>query len=781
MSALDILPPSAPSVAEERRPGFLSKLFKRKKEPAAVPEEPSGFGKEFDIDDIKRKIGVEEPSEAPSATASAPDTEQSAPPPEPEEPLAEPPPPEEPLPELPASEQPLPEMPPERPEPKEPIVAERQPSFEEAPPALPADAPKPEYDVKDWSESHDAPQEDSGSEWSEHASEQQPASGESEWATSAPPVEEPAEAPPAPEAPAEQPAAPPPEPKELAKKKEEKPAKKVAKKAEEKRPEKKVPAAGKPAKQPTAGSWDAPAVAEPPQVEPVEPVEAAAFDTHLKRLATQHKQLDEKLQQLLKPEKELPPKEHPLDRAVPQGQEFILKDGTSLKTLRDLLAAVKTIDKETFLHHVNEHKNDFANWIEHVLQEEQLAGKMRQRKAKKELLRILTTHEKELDRRFKEEEKRLDESLQGRAAKIAAAGDMDRKLGELHGALTKKSELLADQRRLIDKEVGKRLTKELARRLRSEKAALRQEQRAAEQKRKGYEQQRATMEQSVKQQYDELERKLADREQKLAAKQESLKRLEGTLRKERERLAEEQRTAKPLIDEATAAKATLEKLKKDRALLAADAAKLKKETDAFATKRRSVTAKAAALAKREKDARSAQEQLNRREQELTKQAAVLKRDREALAKEQAAFADKQKSARAEEKKVHAKLEQERKRLDQRIKKAQTVETKAEEKLKERRKIAKYIEEAEQGFEQRFLGPATPSDLPPAESIRNLKIYTMIDQARQALDDGALRDARDLYNKIRAAFNKEDLTPSEKSVLYNTIRELYDDIHLASLK
>jgi site-specific DNA-adenine methylase len=65
-------------------------------------------------------------------------------------------------------------------------------------------------------------------------------------------------------------------------------------------------------------------------------------------------------------------------------------------------------------------------------------------------------------------------------------------------------------------------------------------------------------------------------------------------------------------------------------------------------------------------------------------------------------------------------------------------------------------------------------------VKNLRIYALVDKARQALEHGEIAAAREHYNKVRELFNKEKLSPQEKSVLYTTIRELYDDIHLASL-
>ncbi|MCC2631838.1 MAG: hypothetical protein K0S20_537 [Patescibacteria group bacterium] len=68
---------------------------------------------------------------------------------------------------------------------------------------------------------------------------------------------------------------------------------------------------------------------------------------------------------------------------VPKGKEFILSNENlpveerTLRTLDDLSEAINLIDPETFHVHVNESKNDFANWVEYVFGEVDLAAQLR--------------------------------------------------------------------------------------------------------------------------------------------------------------------------------------------------------------------------------------------------------------------------------------------------------------------------------------------------------------------------------------------------------------------
>jgi hypothetical protein len=65
--------------------------------------------------------------------------------------------------------------------------------------------------------------------------------------------------------------------------------------------------------------------------------------------------------------------EQGLLRNAPQEQCFNLANGRVLKNLHELANALVSMDEQTFSHHVNRDKNDFANWIQGVFKDEKLA------------------------------------------------------------------------------------------------------------------------------------------------------------------------------------------------------------------------------------------------------------------------------------------------------------------------------------------------------------------------------------------------------------------------
>jgi hypothetical protein len=52
---------------------------------------------------------------------------------------------------------------------------------------------------------------------------------------------------------------------------------------------------------------------------------------------------------------------------------FRVKNGNTIKNLYELASELATIDEEAFKHHVNYERNDFHNWILHVVRDDSLA------------------------------------------------------------------------------------------------------------------------------------------------------------------------------------------------------------------------------------------------------------------------------------------------------------------------------------------------------------------------------------------------------------------------
>lgn len=61
-------------------------------------------------------------------------------------------------------------------------------------------------------------------------------------------------------------------------------------------------------------------------------------------------------------------------------ESFWVNNGQILANLVELKDALAEMDESIFSHHVSKEKNDFADWIEHVLEDAELASSLRKSK-----------------------------------------------------------------------------------------------------------------------------------------------------------------------------------------------------------------------------------------------------------------------------------------------------------------------------------------------------------------------------------------------------------------
>lgn len=94
-----------------------------------------------------------------------------------------------------------------------------------------------------------------------------------------------------------------------------------------------------------------------------------------------------------------------LIKELTEEEYFRLCDGSTLKSLEELKKALSTMPDDTFNYHVNNEKNDFANWISGVFQNENLAEEIRKAKSKKEIIELLEAALKTEDKNLKKNSK----------------------------------------------------------------------------------------------------------------------------------------------------------------------------------------------------------------------------------------------------------------------------------------------------------------------------------------------------------------------------------------
>ena len=81
-----------------------------------------------------------------------------------------------------------------------------------------------------------------------------------------------------------------------------------------------------------------------------------------------------------------------LKKKIPEERYFVLVSGQKVKNVKELADVLESLDETNFLHHVNEHRNDFANWIQDVFEEFDLAEKLKTSVDKKKTRMIIYKH-----------------------------------------------------------------------------------------------------------------------------------------------------------------------------------------------------------------------------------------------------------------------------------------------------------------------------------------------------------------------------------------------------
>ena len=76
---------------------------------------------------------------------------------------------------------------------------------------------------------------------------------------------------------------------------------------------------------------------------------------------------------------------------APPDQCFWVNFGPVVKNLQELRDALATMSDEQFAHHVGPGKNDFANWVDHVLGHTACAQALRRAKTKRGALKAVET------------------------------------------------------------------------------------------------------------------------------------------------------------------------------------------------------------------------------------------------------------------------------------------------------------------------------------------------------------------------------------------------------
>ncbi|MBW3018970.1 hypothetical protein KY329_02175 [Candidatus Woesearchaeota archaeon] len=92
-------------------------------------------------------------------------------------------------------------------------------------------------------------------------------------------------------------------------------------------------------------------------------------------------------------------------RHCPPDKVFWVQDGRTIKNLQELERALQNMTQDTFKHHVNADKNDFAAWLEQVMREKTLAKLIKTARTKDNMRRLVEKRIEEVQKPMKKAKK----------------------------------------------------------------------------------------------------------------------------------------------------------------------------------------------------------------------------------------------------------------------------------------------------------------------------------------------------------------------------------------
>jgi len=408
--------------------------------------------------------------------------------------------------------------------------------------------------------------------------------------------------------------------------------------------------------------------------------------------------------------------------------EFVLKSGKPLKNLRDLMRELIEMDEETFQHHVNDSKNDFAIWINDILEHQKIADEIRNKKARNELLDILQKHDEEI-------RKEIEKT----------------KLGEATEEVGSIKQKLEHERIRIDGMKNKYESR--LKSLEKIRKAIEEEKEKADNEKSDFEKERTEF-QRIKTETEKEKSDLKDQKEKL----------------NKEKLEVEKES---------------KQLKKEKVEVKKIFSKKEIEEKELIEEKKGVDTLKGIIDEREKELNIREESLDKLERDLKNREIEIEKDLKILevrmSKEnEVAVSYKQQKEELEKQldTMRKKLETERK-FDRHIGK---VEKQIEDKKDKVREggFEVYLDQKLHEMKQGSL-ESTEQNLPPLHERTNPHIYKLIEECRMLMEQGDLDKAREKYHKLKKDYEKSNFQGHEKSSVYYAIREIYDDIHLAMLR
>lgn len=115
-------------------------------------------------------------------------------------------------------------------------------------------------------------------------------------------------------------------------------------------------------------------------------VQKLSLEEDLKFLHQREREIQIKIEEL-----KLMSNELNLFRLVKPEEYFHMNNGVVLKSLHDLIDILEVVDEETYHHHVNDYKNDFATWVLNIFKDKNLSMALKKARTRAAMIEALET------------------------------------------------------------------------------------------------------------------------------------------------------------------------------------------------------------------------------------------------------------------------------------------------------------------------------------------------------------------------------------------------------
>ncbi len=426
-----------------------------------------------------------------------------------------------------------------------------------------------------------------------------------------------------------------------------------------------------------------------------------------------------------------------------------------IKSLKDLLDAISEIDNEKFTRKVGQNKKAFMDWIKGILEKEKKAESQRNKIFKQKLKETLKEYSKGIKSDISDKKKELDAEKKDTLRKLKEEARAEAKLKNAQRKLKAHEKAVYEREREVKNLIEEGIRSKLDIRYKREQTTLKRATTHAHNLQKTFEMdaQKLTKQKSnfhaAKKEAEELLQeaaKLRKLKTELEKKDEQLKleitHLEHRDSELKQTTSELEKKDKMLLDKEKMLEVRISKHEAHEAELEAQEKAIKLDLRDLETRKKEMENKAQELLSWEGKAKHEQEELDYIKTGLN----------------------------TKQRQVEAKLSVAKEVQDNLVQTEQQIQ-------KEKQELES------EGFQKYFAKKA--------ETLMNetnmkgtapevLEIYEMIDKCKQLINASQIDEAKKSYKNIRDAFTQSTFDETDKVVLHNAIRELYDDINLTLL-